>query len=54
MAAFSERVGHSVDHIFSLYFDYCNCNSSYFPFGFLGHDLGSECSSSWSLHTCYF
>ena len=30
------------------------CNFSYFPFWFLGLDLGSDCFSSWSLHTVYF
>ena len=38
---------HSVDHMFSLYFDYiCICNISYFPFWFSGLDLGSDCFSS--------
>ena len=30
------------------------CNFSYFPYGFLGLDLGFDCFSSWSLHTLYF
>ena len=30
------------------------CNFSYFPFSFLGLDLGSDCFSSRSLHTFYF
>ena len=30
------------------------CNFNYFPFGFLGLDLGSDCYSPWSLHTFYF
>ena len=30
------------------------CYFSYFPFWFLGRDLGSDSPSSWSLHTCYF
>ena len=43
-----ERAAHSVDHVFSLYFDF-----SYFPFWFRGLDLGSDCFSPWSLHTFY-
>ena len=39
-----EIAAHSVDHMFSLYFD---CfNSSYFPFWFLWLDLGSDYFSS--------
>ena len=30
------------------------CNFRYFPFLFLGLDFGSDCFSSWSLHTFYF
>ena len=39
-----EIAAHSVDHMFSLYFDYCNF--SYFPFWFWRLDLGSDCFSS--------
>ena len=30
------------------------CNFSYFPFWFWVLDLGSDCFSSWSLHTFNF
>ena len=30
------------------------CNFGCFPFCFRGHDLGSDCISSWSLLTFYF
>ena len=30
------------------------CNFDYFPFWFLGLDFGSDCFSSWSLHTFNF
>ena len=38
MATFGEIAAHSVYHRFSSYFDYI----SYFPFWFLGLDLGSD------------
>ena len=30
------------------------CNSSHFPFWFLGQNLGSDSPSSWPLLTCCF
>ena len=39
MATFRESAAHSLDHMFSLYFDYF-----YFPFWFRGRDFGSDCS----------
>ena len=30
------------------------CNFGYFPFWFWVRDLGSDCPSSWSVHTCFF
>ena len=30
------------------------CNFNYFPFWFLGQDLGSDCTSCWSLLTFFF
>ena len=47
-----ERAAHSVDHMFSCIL--AICNFSYFRFWFLGLDLGSDCFSSWSVHTYYF
>ena len=52
MATFWERASYSVDHMFSLYLD----NSLFWLFPVLVLRVGfwSDCSSSWSLHTCYF
>ena len=47
-----ETAAHSVDRMFSCILTICNF--SYSRFGFTGRDLGSDCSSSWSLHICYF
>ena len=44
MAAFWETAADSVDHMFSFYFDYLLFQL--FP----AWDLGSNCTSSWSLH----
>ena len=44
------RDAHSVGHIFSLYFDYL----LFKLFPVWGLNLGSICSSSWSVHTYYF
>ena len=49
VATFWEIAAHSVDHMF--FFIMTICNFSYFPFLFLGLDLGSDCFSSWLLHT---
>ena len=53
MTAFWQIAAHSVDHMFSCILTTCICNFSYFLFWFRGRNLGSDCSSSWSLHTCY-
>ena len=56
MATFWKRAAHAVGHtcMFPLYFDYFYFSLHYFPLLFSGRNLGSDCSSSWSLYTCYF
>ena len=52
MATFWERAAPSVDRMLSLYFDYLLLKL--FSILVLGQDLGSDCSSTWSLRTFYF
>ena len=66
VTTFCEIAAHSVDHVFSLYFDYLYFSSfpvfcvflfvCLFLFVFWGEgvDLSSDCFNSLSLHTFYF
>ena len=47
-----KKAAHSVNHV--LFCILTICNISYFPFWFLGLDVGSDCFSSWSLYTSYY
>ena len=44
------RAAYSVDHVFSLYFDYLLF--WLFPVLVMGWELCSDCTNSWSLRVC--
>ena len=50
VAIFGKRAAHLGDHMCSLYFDYFLFKL--LPVLVLREELSSDCSSSWSLHTC--